>query len=184
MPIDEQPSVTGAAYGLRIAGFEDPALSGRGFPEWPLVTVSQELGEFAPLDHRIGEDRAEVADHLVIERESQQAVFRMTSPLPTDQLVHPILTWIGAVFAHWQGRLGMHGGAFVGGDGAWMVLAQKGGGKSSTMAALFTAGHEILADDLVVIDQGIVMPGPRFVDLKEEATRPQALPGATPDHPA
>jgi hypothetical protein len=62
----------------------------------------------------------------------------------------------------------MHGAAFVANDGAWMVLAEKGGGKSSTMAALFAAGYSILADDLVVLEGGLVMPGPRFVDLKED----------------
>ena len=60
-----------------------------------------------------------------------------------------------------------------------MVLATKGGGKSSTLAALFAAGHEILADDLVVIDQGNAMPGPRFVDLKED---PESVVGAPLAH--
>jgi hypothetical protein len=105
---------------------------------------------------------------MLIDREARRATIRVPEPLHADHLVHPMLTWIGAVFAHWLGRLGMHGGAFAGKSGAWMVLAEKSGGKSSTMAGLYSAGFPILADDMVVIDSGMVMPAPRFVDLKED----------------
>ncbi len=165
---DDQQVVAGAVYGLRIAGFQDPALSGTGLKAWPLVTLSQEIGDFEPFAHRIGDEDAEVAGDLVIERNLQRAVLHVPALVPTDQLVHPTLAWIGAVFAHWRGRLGMHGGAFVSGGGAWIVLAAKGGGKSTTLAALFDAGHEILTDDLIILDEGRVLPGPRCIDLKEE----------------
>ena len=166
--VGEFDPVTGVAYGLRITGFSDPALQGEGSVDLPLVSVSQRMGEFAPLPHRLGPERAEVGDTLVIDRRRATAVHHGPVPLPSHALVHPTLAWVGAVFAHWRGNLAVHGGAFTGPNGAWMVLGTKGGGKSSTLAALTMAGVEVLTDDLIVVDEGRVLAGPRCVDLKED----------------
>ncbi len=166
--IDASGSPTGVAYGLRIAGFRDPALAGRGSTDLPLVEVIQRIGDHRQPRRWIGADRAEVGDSLVIDRIRGTVTVHTDVVLPTYELVHPTLAWVGAVFAHWRGFLAMHGGAFVASGGAWMVLADKGGGKSSTLAALHLAGLEVLADDLIVVGDGIVFPGPRCVDVKED----------------
>jgi hypothetical protein len=158
--------VTGTAYGLRISGFRDPAMRGIGEASWPHVVVSQEIGVFEPLDHTITADRAEVGGGVVIDRLRSTATLRTPRAFPTDQLVHPMLAWLGVTYAHWRGLLAMHGGAFTLGDRAWMILATKGGGKSSTLAALHTAGHVILTDDLVIVSEGRILAGPRCIDLK------------------
>lgn len=164
----QRTEVTGTAYGLRISGFQDPALRGNGEAAWPQVTVSQQIGAFEPVEHLIAADRAEVGGNVVIDRLRSTATLRAAQALPTDQLVHPMLAWIGVTYAHWRGLLAMHGGAFTLGERAWMVLAAKGGGKSSTLAALHAAGHEILTDDLVILREGQILAGPRCIDLKDD----------------
>lgn len=163
--------VAGVAYGLRISGFRDAALAGIGPEDLPLVEVRQAIGDATPRPRRIGPDSAQVGGSLVIDRIERTATVHTEVPLPTDQLVHPILAWVGAVFAHWRGFLGMHGGAAVVDGGAWMVVAEKGGGKSSTLAALHLAGFQVMTDDLIIVADGDVMPGPRCIDVKEDPGR-------------
>ena len=71
-----------------------------------------------------------------------------------------------------------HAGAFVVDGDAWGVLGERGAGKSSLLAALNRMGYPVLADDVVVVDQGRCLSGPRAVDLRPEAARhfPEAHP--------
>jgi hypothetical protein len=98
---------------------------------------------------------------------------------PQDLVTHPLLAAVGAVFAHWDGREALHGGAFLSqGRRAWTLLAPKAGGKSTTLAALHRAGAPVLTDDLVVCGDGLAFSGPRCVEVPDEACAALGLRGS------
>ena len=54
---------------------------------------------------------------------------------------------------------------------AWGLVADRGVGKSSTLARLALDGIPIVADDLLVIDEIVALAGPRAIDLRDEPAR-------------
>ena len=54
-------------------------------------------------------------------------------------------------------------------DTAWGIVGDRLGGKSSLLAALAVEGTDIVCDDVLVVDGRDVVPGPRTVDLREDA---------------
>jgi hypothetical protein len=90
-------------------------------------------------------------------------------PVDDQLLAHPYLGLPAAWASRWLGRQVLHGGAFVHHGRAWALLAGKEGGKSSTLAWLLRRGHEVLSDDILVIEGGTVFSGPRCVDLRSSA---------------
>ncbi len=112
--------------------------------------------------------------HLVLDRRRAtiEVVHAERDPVVAE-IVHPFLWPAAAVFARWRGLETLHAGAFAlpGHPGAWVVMGESGGGKSSLLGALFLAGCEVLVDDLVVLDGGDCFAGPRCVDLKLDAAR-------------
>lgn len=89
-----------------------------------------------------------------------------------ELVAHPLLAALGLIAANWRGDVALHAGV-VGsraGDRAWIVLAERGDGKSTTLAAAARAGLPVLSDDLAVIDsERRVWAGPRCIDLRPEA---------------
>ena len=83
--------------------------------------------------------------------------------------MHPYLAPVALVMARWLGREGFHGGGIVAGGGVWGVLGDKTAGKSTTLAWLAREGVGVVSDDVLVIDGGTALAGPRSVDLREEA---------------
>jgi hypothetical protein len=73
------------------------------------------------------------------------------------------------LFTHWLGRESFHGGAFFADGGVWAVLGGKGDGKSTLLAALSLCGVPIVADDVLVLDRGTALAGPRSIDLRRDA---------------
>jgi hypothetical protein len=65
----------------------------------------------------------------------------------------------------------VHAGAVVIDGRAWAVVGDKEGGKSSTLAWLARDGYAIATDDLLVVDHGDVLAGPRCIDLRAETAR-------------
>jgi hypothetical protein len=65
----------------------------------------------------------------------------------------------------------MHGGGIVAGGGVWAVLGHKTAGKSTMLAWLAHNGLPIISDDVLVIDDGTVLAGPRSIDLRREAAQ-------------
>jgi hypothetical protein len=125
----------------------------------------------------IDEETATVAvpsGHLVLDRgrATIEVVHSERDPVVAE-IVHPFLWPAAAVFARWRGLETLHAGAFAlpGHSGAWVVMGESGGGKSSLLAALFLAGCEVLVDDLVVLEGRDCFAGPRCVDLKLDAAR-------------
>ena len=83
-----------------------------------------------------------------------------------DELVHPYLAPIAALVHRWRGVPALHGAALGSPQGALGLLGLRESGKSTTAAALVRAGLSLLSDDLIVVDQGQVLPGPLSVDLR------------------
>ena len=98
-------------------------------PDWPAVTVQQEVRDGAPAPtHAVDAQRASIAIapgmHAEIDRAGRSATLVTDRPWADEVVAHPFLAAPGAVFAWWDGREPLHGGAFVAGDGgAWVVLA-------------------------------------------------------------
>jgi hypothetical protein len=89
--------------------------------------------------------------------------------MTTAEIVHPVMTVVGATAAWWTGRLSFHAAAVVIDGRAWVLLGSPGGGKSTLAACLRQRGHAVLSDDLVVLDGRTVLAGPRSADLREAA---------------
>jgi hypothetical protein len=161
------------AWGLRF-----PTLAGTGLPlvespaDWPPVTVNvrvdpnadpqvewspQRARHMLPGGHQIEIRRDPLAVDLVLAR-----------PTAPECVVAPHLTSAASTIAAWMGRPGIHGGAFLRKGGAWVMLGEKGHGKSTTLACLASGGVPIMTDDLVVLDGDNVLAGPRCVDLRDE----------------
>jgi len=170
-----------AAYGYRVTGIDAAGmLALRGAQTWPVLSVRTAV---KPRDGDrmvdLGPDRAcidTLAARLVLEREPVRLTVLADSRLPDVDLVHPCLWPAAAVFARWRGLETLHGGAFVDDrGGAWALLGDRGAGKSSLLAALAVAGHEVVADDLLVLDGGECFAGPRCVDLRPDAVSELSL---------
>ena len=163
-----------AAYGYLIAGIDGgDMLAVRGAQAWPVLSVSTAVeSRGGPRRVELGPDRAcidTLVARLVLERESIHLSVVAGSRLADADLVHPCLWPAAAVFARWRGLETLHGGAFVDDrGGAWAVLGDRGAGKSSLLAALALAGHDVVADDLLVLDGGDCFAGPRCVDLRPD----------------
>jgi hypothetical protein len=174
-------------YGLEISGIRAPGLL-NGFPAalgWPAVQVSRCVGEAKPksgpgVPHR---DRVDITlldgDRAIVDREGRCATL-VTAPAADDgRLAHPFLTVVGSLFGWWLGRDLFHGGALsINGEG-WALIGQAESGKSSLLAELAAAGHPVLTDDVVVVEDGLVLAGPRCVDLRTPALDLLSLPAPT-----
>jgi hypothetical protein len=161
------------AYGFSLTGVEGARELLLAAPaDWPnLALERRSVNGEEPTQDSIGPDRARLPlqrGWVDIDRERAKATFFLrTSPSDGD-LVHPYLAPAAAVAARWAGRESFHAGAVIVNGGAWGVLGEKESGKSSTMAWLALHGHDVLVDDLLVLDGDDAFAGPRCIDLREE----------------
>jgi hypothetical protein len=166
------PSSAGA-YGFRLTGVDGArALLLEAPSDWPDLHVERLVGEATveaeSLDDHRAAIRLENGGEILLEREPATAVFRTPAPLSDLEIVHPYLAPAAAVAARWHQRESFHAGAFVVDGAAWVLLGDKGSGKSSTLAGLFLRGHPILCDDVLVVADGVGLAGPRTIDLRRE----------------
>ena len=129
------------------------------------VAVSDEAATFPLVD----------GGTLTLHRRDPTAEFVTPHPLDDEELIHPYLAPVGAVFARWAGRESLHAGAFTANGRAWGVLGSREAGKSTLLAALHAAGHGIVTDDVLVIDDGQALAGPRAIDLRAGAAEAVGL---------
>lgn len=161
------------AYGLRFTG-EPPRsnLMSEVSDAAPEVSIQRRTGTVEP-PNVVTEDHATVplinGGGLELDRQRRAATLTTPSSLSDDELAHPYLAPIAAVFSQWLGRAPFHAGAVLVGSEAWGIIGEREAGKSSLLAALAVAGHPVLADDLLVVDDGVVHAGPRTLDLREPA---------------
>lgn len=101
-----------------------------------------------------------------MERRSKETTFVLTSTSSAEALFHPLLGFTAVVAARWRGLLSFHAGAFELCGRAWGILGDKNTGKSSLLAALSRLGNPIIADDVLILEDGCCLAGPRCVDLR------------------
>jgi hypothetical protein len=170
-------------YGFRLIGAHEAAdLLVEAPASWPELELRREpVGPGGPEVDSVGPDRAELPLYggwVTVQRSPASATFYLPAPPPDRDLVHPYLAPAAALAARWAGRESFHAGAVMAGGGAWVVLGAKESGKSTTLGWLATAGHPVVADDLIVVDGDAVLAGPRCIDLR--AASAQALAAGTP----
>ena len=163
------------AYGLRIAGLAGiEHLLVRADRAWPRLEIVAARGSIDGFRDHVDDDHATLVllgAVAVVERTSGRAVFTFDTEPDPQALVHPYLAPVAGLVSHWHGRESLHAGAFVAGGGAWGLLAEREGGKSSTLAQLALEGVPIVTDDMLVLDGGSAFAGPRAVDLRREPAR-------------
>lgn len=141
-------------------------------PTWPGLAVDRvPLADVLEHPTGVGRERADIeliGGRLQMRRNPLEATFLLDRPIDANALVHPYLALPAGIAGHWLGRQAFHGGAFVLDGGAWGVLADKEGGKSSTMAWFDQNGIDVLADDLLVVEDGLALAGPRCIDLRTD----------------
>ena len=164
------------AFGLRLQGLPpSPWLAGAHGRHWPTLRVVQRTGEASLPPEYVSSRSAQVhlrGDYrgygLEVELDPGSATIIGPERVNDDQLVHPYVTLVAIVAGRLLGREALHAGAFERDGGAWALLGPPGAGKSTTLAALATAGTTVLADDLVLLDDGDrVLSGPRCLDLRD-----------------
>jgi hypothetical protein len=105
-----------------------------------------------------------------MDRHAGAATFRGEARPTPDEIVHPRLGMLGAVYAQWlPRRMAFHAGAFINGGRAWAIVGEQLDGKSTLLAALALAGLPVLGDDTLVLDEGRCLSGVRCVDLRPDA---------------
>ena len=171
----EEPSTPGV-YGLQLRGLDEATLLSRVNLRAPALNVSIELGEIAKRVELFEDDRAEISlieyGWISLTREGH-ARFLIPAPVPVDEIVHPWLVPAAATFNGWHGRQVLHGGVFSHDGRAVAVLGEKEDGKSSLLAWLSRDEEiEILADDLVVVENRTVFAGPGASICAPDPSRP------------
>jgi hypothetical protein len=176
-------------YGLGLTGLPDHAAIAAAVPaapaHWPEIRITLTHDVSAPPDEAWEQwDDGVVTlgvpggGNVVIRRDGAEAELGAPGGVALDWLVHPALAYVGAVFAGWLGRCAFHAAAFVAGGGAWGLLGGYEAGKSSTVGWLERSGHTILADDMIVIEDGTAFAGPRAIDLRPATAGLVAFQGA------
>jgi hypothetical protein len=175
-----EPSEDGAytrrgAYGVAVTGLEaEDRVLVAAEPSWPTVRIVSDPRAVAGGGTLLEDDMACYPDvpglHVTVDRSAGVACFRGAHRLTSDEIVHPRLGMLGAIYAQWlDGRMAFHAGAFVSGKGAWAVVGERHDGKSTLMAALALAGLPVLGDDTLVLDEMRCLSGVRCVDLRPDA---------------
>ncbi len=188
----QSPEATGAGpsstargtYGVRLVGFEDCDSLGTVPDEAPPWRIAIDSGA----NRLLGEPEHITADSALlhfgdgssaqVSRESPGGSVRLflSRDVSRCDLAHPYLSVTGMLNAYWGDGLGLHAGAVVIDGRAWVIVAAKGGGKTTSLALLDRAGHPVLADDLSVVGPQLqVHRGPRFLDLRREVAERLAI---------
>jgi hypothetical protein len=163
-----------------IPSIETPDLLSPAGERWSGIDIVRERGD-ASAPVRVGPDDATfplvAGGSLTLRRRERTAIFRTPYPISDEELAHPYLAPVGAVFARWDGRESLHAGAFAVDGAAWGVIGGREAGKSTLLAALHAAGHAIVTDDVLVIEDGRALAGPRALDLRPGAAEGAGLEG-------
>jgi hypothetical protein len=170
-----------AAYGFRLSGVAGRYLQKGEDPTRPLLTVRMVVhdGQRRARSRPAGGLTLPLVDggRLVLDRSTLTATYEVPAPLDGDDLAHPFLAPAASVMAGWQGWDAFHAGAFARDGRAVAVLGPRGQGKSTLLAAMALRGVAVLADDVLVLEQGVAHVGPRCIDLRPEGVE-RAFPAA------
>lgn len=109
---------------------------------------------------------------LLILKEGREVLIQPSETENLSQIRLYILGTVLTVLLYQRGTLALHGSAMAIGDHVVGVIAPSGTGKSSTAAALYKRGHQLLSDDAVpiVFKEGRfwVYPGYPRLKISEE----------------
>lgn len=166
----------GGAYGFHLHGLSGvDDLLVEAPPSWPGLELIRRPGGTRPDTEEVTSDHARLwltsGGFAEVDRVSATAHMSVPDETTDGALVHPYLAPVALIMARWLGREGMHGGAIAVDGGVWAILGDKTAGKSTTLASLALAGMDVISDDVLVIDGGTVLAGPRSIDLRAEAAR-------------
>jgi hypothetical protein len=164
-------------YGLNVSGLTSRnVLTGSRELPWHEVMLEQTVIDDLPTttgvswsEESVTLDVASAFRVDVTRRRQFAARVSGSEPMGVAELVHPIMVFVGAAVAWWTGRHSFHAATVVLRGRAWLLLGTAHGGKSTLAACLHARGHEVLGDDLAVLDGRTVLAGPRFADLRESA---------------
>ncbi len=168
------PAARVGAYGLAVEGLDSERhLLVPAAANWPSVRISVDPPEAEDRTVLLTDCLARYPDriggHAVVDRNEGSVRFGGRRRPSSDELVHPRLGMLGAVYAQWLNRAAFHAGAFVAGGRAWAVVGERAHGKSTVIAALALAGLTVLGDDTLVLDGLDCLAGVRCVDLRGDA---------------
>jgi hypothetical protein len=160
--------------------------------EEPSVTVDVRLASIVTSEERVEDDRVALLTRggtgILVRRDPPEIAILAPLEISPEALVHPVLTVPLSILARWRGDVALHGGGFHHADAAWGVIGERTAGKSSMLGLLGDRGVPIVADDLLVIDDGWVRAGPACVDLRPDvapympAARDLGVVGSRPRH--
>ena len=170
-----EATVPRGVYGLRLDGLATEALVSPVPDDWTPVRLERRpaSGEM-PTTTRVDSHVAELAFvsgwSARVDRRRRTVTFFLPTPVGDDELVHPYLAPPARHLSAWLGREALHGGAFIADGGAWALLGTRLGGKSTTLARLSAQGVPVLSDDVVVVENGTALAGPRSINLRPVAS--------------
>ena len=99
-----------------------------------------------------------------------RVICRSDPPYDDDRVIHPGLAAASVVASLYGGGEALHAGAVCADDGAIALLAERGGGKTTTLGYLASRlGLGVLTDDQLVLRDHLLQAGPRCLDLRPEA---------------
>jgi hypothetical protein len=165
------------AYGLRLEGIPGAdSLLLPADPRWPRLAVTQQPGRSTTRGGDVCTDtharlQLQNGGEIVIDRHAGRAMFVVPRPLRGEELIHPYMAPVAAVFSYWLGRESFHAAAFIHDGGVWAVLGDRESGKSSTLAWLALRGQPVVSDDMLILDGMTAFAAPRSIDLRPEAAR-------------
>jgi hypothetical protein len=143
------------------------------------VELTQEPGAYPSERSTYGDDTIDLSFEsgwgARLRRQPPAITFLVRRRVADDEIVHPLLTPAAMHFAAWLGRAAFHGGGFVRDGRAFGVLAERTGGKSTTLARLADGAVPVLVDDAFVVEDGAALAGPRCIDLRPAAAGNRAL---------
>lgn len=167
-------------YGFAVTGLADSSILGPADKAWPRLAVAHAPAPDPrtarpPGTVRVQDGHAHIwiADGGLVEvrREGLRVTFATHERLKDSVVIHPYLGLPLSIANRWVGRHAFHGGAFVLGGRAWLLMGDKEAGKSSTLGWLLREGHQVVSDDILVLDGRVLFGGPRCIDLRPEAAR-------------
>jgi len=168
------------AYGLRLSGVNglDEFLVGAP-ADWTPVELVVRSGIVATSDGWTEGRRASfvtLSGGLIeLDLDRGEAIITAAEMPRTEEIVHPYLSSVGAMAGYLKAQESFHAGAVEIAGGAWGVVGDREAGKSSTLAAFAVAGFPLVCDDTLVLSAGVVLAGPRSIDLRQDAAQKLGL---------
>lgn len=166
-----------AAYGLRLFGigtFEGSRQAPSDWEAWTVTRVVAAGSELAGEEMSVWEDRALIPlpglGRITVHRARREIAFATTRRLSDEAVLHPGLVPVAAVVNWWKGRACIHASAIKAGGEVWALLADRGGGKSTTAALLARRAHGLFTDDMLIVEGTRCFAGPPSVDLRADAS--------------